>query len=904
MIPESVSSIGNSVFYGCSSELTLWGYKGSFADDYADGNNIHFIPLCYPILVSEIDSADLNKSYSLETNVYIGINETDNDGCTYSITGSSSDDTNVSSDGTIFIAPDETSDKIILTISYKGNDYNKEIKINGHKWDEGTVSKEPTCTEEGEMTYTCTDCGETKTEPIDTIDHTSEEIKAVPATCTEDGLTEGAKCSVCGEILQAQEIVKASGHAWDEGVITKEATCIEDGVKTFTCDRCKETRTETIKAKGHTEEVIPAVAPTCTEDGLTEGVKCSVCGEILTEQKVVKAKGHIYDEGEVTKEPTYDEEGVKTFTCTKCGSTKTESIPKKEKTHTVHTWDDGVITTNPSCTDGGVLTYTCTECGETKTQRIRANGHSWNTGETTKEASCKNEGEILFTCTVCKATKTETVEKTEHDIVIDNPVAATCTEKGYTAGQHCSVCNKVFQAQTEIPALGHSEKTVPEVAATCTTAGHTAYTICTRCGEVLTESTEIPAKGHSFDEGTVSKEPTETETGIRTYTCTVCQATKTEIIPATGNPDITVPDPLYVVSISGNPSVMNVGETAKLSVTFSRDLTDDDSFEWTVDNSDAISITEDGTIIADKPGLAFIGYKLNGNETNTEIKVEVYGKKDKPDKPVIVRVDVDSISVEKIEGLVYSLDGVKWQENATFTGLEADKEYVVFAKAVGDGYYADSDISEGVVAHTEKSDEPGDKWPFKDVAEDSALAREVKLAYDKNIISGYGTPDENGQVNFKPAKYVTRAQFAIMVYNLAGRPDMGDLANAKGFTDVKKDSNGYNEILWASSKGIISGFANGTFKPDKEVGRAQIAIMLKKYADYCNYNDIYASGGTDIFTFVDSNEIKKGSEESLQWAVDQGILSGTGKNKLSPNGTARRDQCAAFFARFYDRFEE
>ncbi|MBR1506410.1 MAG: BspA family leucine-rich repeat surface protein [Eubacterium sp.] len=358
---------------------------------------------------------------------------------------------------------------------------------------------------------------------------------------------------------------------------------------------------------------------------------------------------------------------------------------------------------------------------------------------------------------------------------------------------------------------------------------------------------------------------------------------------------------LKVTDISGIKNSMNVGDRIEVSVSFNRSLEDDDSFEWVIADSEVVSVSEDNVITALSPGKTDISYCVNGIVNERKYNVEVYGKAETPAAPVIEEVTDDSIKILTVENGQYSLDCEEWQEKGIFTGLEADKDYVVYARLKAHGYYLESAISEGTKVRT-KVKEP-EVWPFKDVAEDSALAREVKLAYDKDIISGYGEPDENGQVNFKPAKYVTRAQFAIMVYNLAGRPDMGNLANAKGYTDVPVGSTGHDEILWASSKGIISGFSNGTFKPDREVGRAQMAIMLKKYADYRGYGDMYASGGIDIWSFSDSDKIKKGSEESLQWAVNQGILSGKGRNMLDPNGTARRDQCAAVFARFYDRFE-
>ena len=215
-----------------------------------------------------------------------------------------------------------------------------------HIWDNGKVTKEPTETETGIKTYTCTLCGETKTETIPKLTHEHSYKAVVTApTCTEKGYT--THTCACGDSY-VDTYVDALGHAWDNGKVTKEPTETETGVKTFTCTRCGETKTEVIPALSHEHSYKAVVtAPTCTEKGYT--THTCACGDSYVDT-YVDALGHAWDEGKVTKPATETEDGVKTFTCTRCGETKTEVIPAtgvmdvtKMFTDVSHSWaDDGI----------------------------------------------------------------------------------------------------------------------------------------------------------------------------------------------------------------------------------------------------------------------------------------------------------------------------------------------------------------------------------------------------------------------------------------------------------------------------------------------------------------------------------------------------------------------------------
>ena len=202
----------------------------------------------------------------------------------------------------------------------------------GHSWDGGKVTKAATCTTAGTKIYTCTRCKKTRTETIAATGHKAVKDAAVAATCETAGKTEGSHCSVCNTVIKAQTTVAALGHSWDGGKVTKAATCTTAGTKTYTCTRCKKTRTETIAATGHKVVKDAAVAATCETTGKTEGSHCSVCGTVLKAQTTTAALGHDYGEWKTIKAATYTEPGQAERVCRRNASHKEyRQLPILEK---------------------------------------------------------------------------------------------------------------------------------------------------------------------------------------------------------------------------------------------------------------------------------------------------------------------------------------------------------------------------------------------------------------------------------------------------------------------------------------------------------------------------------------------------------------------------------------------
>jgi hypothetical protein len=210
------------------------------------------------------------------------------------------------------------------------------VEALGHAYEDEVT--EPTCTEKGCTTHTCTRCGDSYQDAeVDALGHEYKDEVTAP-TCTEKGYTTHT-CTRCGDSYQDTE-VDALGHDWGQWAVTTEPTCDQQGEETRTCARCGEEETRPVETIPHTLEKTEAKEATCTEAGNTEYYTCSVCGkyfsdadgknEIQQADTVVDALGHRWDDGVVTKEATTEAEGEKTYTCTVCGEKKTEVIPKLE----------------------------------------------------------------------------------------------------------------------------------------------------------------------------------------------------------------------------------------------------------------------------------------------------------------------------------------------------------------------------------------------------------------------------------------------------------------------------------------------------------------------------------------------------------------------------------------------
>lgn len=322
-------------------------------------------------------------------------------------------------------------------------------------------------------------------------------------------------------------------HSWDSGVVTKQPTCTEAGTKTYTCTSCGKTKTTEIAATGHQHtEIRNKKEATCKAEGYTGDTYCTDCETKVSSGQAIPKTDHTWDNGKVTTEATCEHTGVRTYTCSVCGETKEEETPKTD-----HTYDDGTVTKKPTCIETGIKTYTCTVCQKTKTEEIPATGHQHTEIRNKKEATCTETGYTGDTyCKDCgtKLSSGEVISKKAHDYEVKDRQEPTCTTDGYVLSV-CKVCRD--EKQEILPATGHQHTEIRnKKEATCKDKGYTGDVYCKDCGEKLSDGKTIAkTTEHTWDGGKVTKAATCTEKGVKTYTCTVCGATKTEEIAATGH---------------------------------------------------------------------------------------------------------------------------------------------------------------------------------------------------------------------------------------------------------------------------------------------------------------------------------------------------------------------------------
>ena len=394
------------------------------------------------------------------------------------------------------------------------------------------ITKQATCTTPGTMLYTCTDNDDSYEKTIPATGHLHTELRNVKqATCAHAGYTGDTYCKDCNTKLSSGKTIAKKAHTWDAGKITKKATCTVNGTKTYTCTSCKATKTSRIAATGHTKELRNVKTATCAHAGYTGDTYCKKCNKKLATGKTIPQKAHTWNKGVVTTAATCTKKGVRTYTCTVCKGTRKAAIAA-----TGHRNKVLKNARRATCAKAGYTgdTY-CKDCNAklSSGKTIAKKAHTWDAGKVTKKATCTVKGTKTYTCKICKATKTSSIAATGHrHTELRNVKKATCGQEGYTGDTYCKDCKAKVSSGKVIAKTPHENKIVKFAKeSTCKSEGYTGDIFCYDCGSLIEEGAVIDKLEHIWDSGKITVQPTAAKTGVRTYTCENCGATKKTTIP-------------------------------------------------------------------------------------------------------------------------------------------------------------------------------------------------------------------------------------------------------------------------------------------------------------------------------------------------------------------------------------
>lgn len=394
---------------------------------------------------------------------------------------------------------------------------------------------------------------------------------------------------------------------------------------------------------------------------------------------------------------------------------------------------------------------------------------------------------------------------------------------------------------------GTTKNTVP---ATCGADGR-IDTVCANCGDVIATEV-IPATGaHTWDNGTVTTEPTETTPGVRTFTCAVCSQTKTEVIPATGTHT-------FVFTKNVAPTCTEAGydlyTCRDCGASEQRNVKPALGHKW-----------DSGTVTAEPtetdPGTMTYTCTVCG-QTKTEVipatgpHTHVWGE--------------GTVTVAPTE----TTPGVR-----TYTCTVCGQTRTEIIPATG------SAVCPGGAACP--------SFRFRDVPAPSNWAHEgIDYCVRHGLMSGFDA------TTFSPDTVSTRAQIVMILYNLSG--DTTDYSKYYvPFTDVRPGTWYYNAVAWGYDKDIVSGMTPTTFAPDGLITREQMAVLLYGYTE--KYAPAYLGGAASLNGFPDAASVSNWAYAAMSWAVGNGLISGiasNGADYLAPSGGATRAQIAAIMMRY------
>ncbi len=377
----------------------------------------------------------------------------------------------------------------------------RETEMLPHSYGEWRETKAPTCSAAGLKEHDCTVCGHGESEEIQKLPHTPVVMVAKAPTCTEAGYTAGEKCGVCGATVSGMEAIPPTGHSYGDWQEVAKATCTSKGVEQRECAKCFNTEERETAMTPHSLETVQGEQPTCTEPGHSDGKRCTVCEQMIVEQKVLPALGHKMSE--YTHQEDTSMGHYHTSNCIRCMAVEVRAE-----------CNFNTVETPATCLTPLHHTHTCTTCNYFyEHDEGEALGHSW------LEPVFYKFDENKVPMHIQRCARADGDE--EHEAIIENctQVLTTyqpdCKNAGYTRHE-CEKCNLWYSGE-KVPALGHDFTPYVQEAGARGTYTHTHRCQNDGCGLVETKEC-IFLLSQTVD-------PTCTTQGYTDRTCVVCRNT-------------------------------------------------------------------------------------------------------------------------------------------------------------------------------------------------------------------------------------------------------------------------------------------------------------------------------------------------------------------------------------------
>lgn len=769
---------------------------------------------------------------------------------------------------------------------------------------------------------------------------TAKEYPEKDATCKEGATPKYWECLKCHEFFWFEADGKcrtsatapaatgtpdASKHQLRE-VAAKDATCKEQGnIAYVICDLCgKMWRDMTLKdqldvvntpidTSKHKLDKVDAKDPTCTEDGYEAYWKCSVCGQLFSDDK---------------------------------GTKKIDTPVKRNKTGHAPMLMAGNAAT---CTkEGWQPYYVCKTCQKEF-----------------KDADCTQE---------ITDPSWKTIPKIQHQLTRTDEKPATCTENGTKAYWTCSVCGMKFsdqegtkpiQSPETISALGHDLEHVAAKEPTKTATGNIEYWHCKRCDKYFADEA---CTNEITKAQTVIPKLVEEEEHVLTFSIgkngKLAYADDGFEITSGRTKALKSDDKALelVATADKNHKVVwqldngkkhYEGSTAKITISY-KDLNVKSELKvW----FEEITTELDLTIKVSGFDKGDIEYKYNGGKvTDLEKREKTWSLDDKDEyvkfwlypktgyKAVVqlndgkkytysynesLTIDYDDLDgedgtlyvsfvkksssdVDDYPTLTFDITGgkhgtvyrgtreyedgdvisIKKNDKMTFKA-KTDKGYVAVWTYKGESYVGDeftvkmgSKDAKLYVEFMDKDDIRLTELPFRDVSKRDWYYDDVVYVYRKGYMDGMSSTRFGGELN------TTRGQIVTILWRLTGEPRA---TKRNPFTDVSSSQYYYDAISWAYDAGVVDGFDAYTFKPDQNVTREQLAAILYRYAKYMNLS---TSGSAYLAKYRDADKIANWAYDAMAWANYRGLINGTSATRIDPKGYATRAQIAAILHRF------